>query len=440
MHRGRVIQTAVLRASMQADAAELAPGSAPRLEDFIPVRQSIGDLNNRRQFDLAFVINNTAAGRPLAVGLAANHAWLSDLSDAKAIARTISELLLPVAKSAADYADGLSGQNGLALLIGLAQAGSYLNEYLVKQQINANGNRPDIAEAEYLQVVSTKLDAVIPFEFIFDYAAPDKEAILCGGWRDALTKGKCAASCDHTSGKHVCPMGFWGLRKVIERHALSPELAATGYEQFLQSEPSTQRPALVLDGVSVLGASDRVKEPALKALTKSIKNAAGKTADQAKNWDEWVVAVKRSRPKLLIALAHSDGKDFTASLEIGGHSLRSVLLRETHLRAEQQDPPPVVALLGCETVGTTGDYGKHAAMFRSKGAAIVVATIATVLGDQAARVGESLVKGLLAENAAAPLRMGEALRAIKRQALLDKQMMPLCLVAYGDAGWQIKRN
>ena len=404
------------------------------------MRQSIGDLKNRRQFDLAFVLNHTAAGRQLSVGLAANHAWLSDLSQAKAIAEDISVRLAPIAKSAADYADGVSGKKGLALLIQLAQAGSLLNEFLVKQQINASGNRPEIAATEYLQVVSTKLDAVIPFEFIFDHAAPEDDAALCPKWRDGLKNGKCAGTCDRASGKHVCPMGFWGLQKVIERHAMSPELAATGRELFLQSEVSTQRPALELGGVSLFGASDRVKPASLTTFAKTIKDAAGKKAEHAGNWDEWMDAVKRTRPKLLIAFAHNDGKGFNATLEIGGKTLKSVLLRETHLRAETQDPPPLVALLGCDTVGTGDDYGNHAAMFRSKGAAIVIATIATVLGDHAARVGESLVNGLLSGNGQQPLRIGEVLRAIKRQALLDKQMMPLCLVAYGDADWQIKRH
>lgn len=440
MHDGRVIQTAVLRASVQPDAAQLAPGNAPRLEDFIPVRQSIGDLRNRLHFDLAFVLNNTAAGRPLAVGLADKHAWLSDLSQAKAIAEDISVRLAPVAKSAADYADGVTGKKGLALLIQLAQAGSLLNEFLVNQQINANGNRPEIARAEYLQVVSTKLDAVIPFEFIFDHAAPEDDAKLCPKWRDGIANGKCANTCDRTTGKHVCPMGFWGLQKVIERHALSPELAATGRELFLQSEASARRPALALGGVSVFGASDRVKEPALSKLAKAIKDSAGEEADQAKDWDEWMKAVERRSPRLLIALAHNDGKGFNATLEIGGKALKSVLLRETHLRAKAEDPPPLVALLGCDTVGTADDYGNHAAMFRSKGAAIVIATIATVLGEHAAQVGQSLVKGLLSGSGAEPLRVGELLRAIKRKALLDHQMMALCLVAYGDADWQIKHH
>ncbi len=438
MHRGRVLQTAILRASVQRDSDMPVAGVAPALEAFIPVRQSLGELKHRRKFDLAFVLNNTSAGRPLAVGLADNHAWLSDLSQSKAIASDISARLAPVAKSAADYAGGVTTDKGRALLVQLAQLGSLLYEFLVNQQINASGNRPDLAKAEYLQVISTKLDAVIPFEFIFDFAAPEDGALLCPKWRKGIENGECAASCDKTSGKHVCPMGFWGLQKVIERHALSPELAATGRESFLQSESSKERPALMLGGVSVFGASDRVKAPARKALARTLRKIAGKVPEEAANWDEWVACVKKAHPRLLIALAHTDGKGLTASLELGGKALKSVLLRETHIRSVEQDPPPLVALLGCDVVGTADEYGNHAAMFRSRGAAVVIATIATVLGEHAAKVGESLVAGLLSDSTTKPQRVGEALRAIKRKALLDGEFMPLCLIAYGDADWQIK--
>ncbi|NJO12511.1 MAG: hypothetical protein HC872_02540 [Gammaproteobacteria bacterium] len=63
LHRGRVIQTAVLRASVLPALADDAQGDAPHLEDLIPVRSGLGELKERRQFDLAFVLNHGAGGR-----------------------------------------------------------------------------------------------------------------------------------------------------------------------------------------------------------------------------------------------------------------------------------------------------------------------------------------------------------------------------------------
>jgi len=386
------------------------------------------------------VLNHTNTGQPRSVALADNRAWISDLTEAAAVVKEISANLVPIAKSAADFAEGIEGEKGRALLIQLARSGVLLRRFLVRDQLNAAGNRPEVARQEYVQVVSTRHDAVIPFEFIYDFDAPEKTAVLCEKWKTGISRKKLPDACKTHTKDEVCPMGFWGLRKVIERHQVSPEHAATGRALFLQSEPSDTRPELELDGISVFGASKRVPAPAINSLATAIRKATGKDADQAKNWTTWVDAVKRSHPKLLIALAHTDGRGTNAGLELGGEAIADVMVTSSHVLAEESDPSPLVALLGCDTVNTTEVYGNHARTFRGEGAAIVVATIATVLGEHAATVAESLVAGLLARDANAPTRVGEALRSIKQQALLNKEMMPLCLVAYGDADWQIKRS
>ena len=43
-------------------------------------------------------------------------------------------------------------------------------------------------------------------------------------------------------------------------------------------------------------------------------------------------------------------------------------------------------------------------------------------------------------NGAPPQRLGEAMRALKRRALLEDLLMPLCVVAYGDADWRLVRE
>lgn len=441
LHRGRVIQTAVLRSSVLPLGADAARGHPPSLEDFVPVRHAIGDLKQRRQFDLAFVLNHNAAGRSLATGLSEKHAWISDLSKSIAIAKDINNRLSPVAKSVADYEKGLDGEKGRELLVQLAQLGSYLHLYLVTEQLGATGNRPEVAQSKYLQIVSTKSDAVIPFEFIYEYQVPDDDAHVCEHWRKGLADGKCGATCDRTSGRAVCPLGFWGLDKVIERHALTPELAKEGRELYLQSETSSASSTLHLGGVGVFGASTRVSDQSLVQLSAALGKHTGKTPSRAQDWDTWLLAVHDNRPNLLLALAHTDGTGANVSLELGGKTIKSIQIKEQHVRSKDGDPRPLIALLGCDTAGTADDYGHHVAVFRARGAAIVIGTIATVFGDHAAQVGCRLVEGLLPQaGAATPERLGEALRALKRKALSDNLLMPLCLVAYGDADWKLSRD
>jgi hypothetical protein len=438
LHRGRVIQTAVLRGSVLSEATDDANGDAPSLQNLIQVRQGLGDLRQRRQFDLAFVINHGASGRPLSVALSEDHAWISDLQKCGPIARDINARLSPVAKSVADYADGLEGENGRALLVQLAQLGRYLHLYLVDEQLAATDNRPEIARKEYLQIVSTRSDAVIPFEFIYEFETPDDDAPLCEHWKQGLTTG-CRAECDRDSGRLVCPMGFWGIQKVIERHALTPELAREGFELYLQSEPNRRSDTLSLGGIGVFGASKRVPLANLDPLSKALNKYTGVAAGHAADWDTWATLVRDNHPHLLLALAHTDGSGANVSLEIGGKTIKSIQIKRDHVRPDAANQKPLVALLGCDTAGTADDYGQHVAIFRARGAAIVIGTIATVFGEHAALVGKILVEGLFADNGSTPRRLGETLRAMKRQALLDNFLMPLCLVAYGDADWKLTK-
>jgi hypothetical protein len=440
MHHGRVIQTAVLRAAVCSTYDAGTSAGAPQLEELIPVHHALGELGKRRQFDIAFVLNHSAAGRPLAAGLSERHAWLADLSKCEPITKDINNCLSRVAKSVVDYAEGLDGEEGRKLLVQLAQLGRYLHLYIVEEQLNATGNRPDVASEEYLQIVSTRSDAVIPFEFIYDYETPDDKADVCPRWRQALRNGECVANCDRDSGGFVCPLGFWGLRKVIERHALTPELAREGHQLYLQSELASASGSLRLGGVGIYGASQRVSHEGLDRLATELSERTGKAPYHASDWQAWITAVHDNHPTLLIALAHTDGNGANVSLELGGNTIKSIQIKKRHVRATDDDPQPIVALLGCDTAGTADDYGQHVAIFRARGAAIVIGTIATVFGEHAAQVACRLVDGLLPAGGGEPQRLGETLRALKRTALLDNLLMPLCLVAYGDADWKLSKE
>jgi hypothetical protein len=74
-----------------------------------------------------------------------------------------------------------------------------------------------------------------------------------------------------------------------------------------------------------------------------------------------------------------------------------------------------------------------------RGAAAVVGTIATVLAEDSAQVAARLMRGLTLSDAVPSRRLGEAIRELKRRALLDGELMPLCLVGFGDADWLLCR-
>ncbi len=442
LYRGRIIQTAILQAGVRANSESVVDDATPKLTDLVAVRNRVGDLDQRRQFDMAFVANHDSKGRPLLTAVSENAAWVKDTTEMEAIATEINRLLLPVAKVVADYADGLHGEKGRELLVKLAQAGDWLKTYL-NVYIDSPGNNLETTKKEFLQIVNTKPHAVVPLEFLYEHTIPDDDAKVCPHWLEASKKKEevtqCPDTCDTTSGRFVCPMGFWGLRKVIERHAVTPALAKDGNVLYLQSEPTRQSDTLYLGNIAVFASSERVKKESVAELETLMKER-GLSPKLAKDWDEWEadVNVKDNIPRLLIALPHTDGKEFNVTVEIGGKTVKTKALKETHIF-----PPPVegrqaplVAFIGCDIASTAAEYGSHVVALRASGAGIIIGTIATVFGEHAAKVAGKLVEGLLEPaNGQRAQRLGELIRTVRRNSVRDGLLMPLCLVAYGDADW-----
>jgi len=438
LYRGRILQTAVLRAGVRATIDSSSDDATPKLDDVVAVRSRVGDLDERRQFDLAFVANHDSKGRPLLTAVSEKAAWVKDVSEMEAIATEINKLMLPVAKVVADYADGLRGEKGRELLVKLAQQGEWLKTYL-NVYIDSSDNNLETTQAEFLQIVNTRPHAVVPLEFLYDYTIPNDKAKVCPHWLDASKTEElkeCAATCDKTSGSFVCPMGFWGLRKVIERHAVTPGLAKDGNVLYLQSEPTRQSATLYLGEIAVFGSSERVPPNNIADLEK-LMNRFGLAPKVASNWDEWEVHVQTHKPSLLIALPHTDGQEGNVTVEIGGKAVKTITLKDTHIFPPPAEgrQAPLVAFIGCDIASTAAEYGSHVVALRARGAGIIIGTIATVFGEHAAEVAGKLVEGLLAPANAQPVRLGELIRTIRRNSLRDGLLMPLCLVAYGDADW-----
>jgi hypothetical protein len=437
LHRGRVLQTAVLKGNVVDAGNDIPTDSSIEFIDRIAVKSHIGDLEERRQFDLAVILNHTTDDRPRLTAIASNHAWCVDLDECKKIASDINIALSKIANSVEDYSKGVNSDKNRMLLIELANLGNALHWSIVGEQLKLSGNWPDIAKLEYIQIVSTKSDAIVPFEFIYDYEPPHDDAKPCPSWQDALTKGSCLSNCQMDKAKYVCPLGFWGIRKVVERHDLTPELAQDGKDFYLQSEPPRNRMILSLTGTAVVAASANVEDAAFVPVLSACTERLGTAPQKAKDWEDWATLVQQYKPHVLIALTHTDGDGIKATLEIGGKTIRSNQIEEIHVRPEGEEGYPLVALLGCDTSGTALEYGSHVRWFRRKGAGVVIGTIATVFGGHATKVAEMFIKGLKQDNAASE-RLGEVIRSIKRQALLEGMLMVLCIVAYGDADWKLQ--
>ena len=457
LHRGRVLQTALLKGSVVINEREISSDERISFDEFTQVRSHLNDLEARRQFDLAFVMNHSTDRRPRLTALASNHAWLADISACQDIAKNINSELTKVADSEKDYRGGLASEENVEVLVKLAQIGRQLYGMIVEDQIKDPDNLKSFENMEYIQVVSTKTDALIPLEFIYTAVAPNDNAKLCPSVATIVKEtnkdtrmskarvlidsicqdaDKGRKNCQYRTTEYICALGFWGISKVIERHMATPRLAQSGSDFFLQSESTSSRGELQLSGTAIVAASEKVKPEILSPVLSACAERLGSPPQEAKDWSQWVELIKTYKPHILLALPHTAGNGANATLEISGKTLSSGQITPDHVHATGEATFPLVALLGCDTAGTALDYGDHVSWFRRGGAALVISTIAKVFGGHATTVAEQLIKGLKQETIQQE-RIGEIIREIKRQALMDGSLMALCVVAFGDADWKL---
>jgi len=441
LHRGRVLQTARLRTRVLEKRGEAADGIA--LLEETRVRHDWSDLDRRRRFDLAMVLNHAADGTPRLTAVAERRAWATSLDGIRDPLLQLNATLSEAAHSVADHVDGLDRGENPRLLVRLARIGADLYSALCLDQfveLTHGDFDPRADTLTHVQVVSARADAVVPIEFFYDHPPPAADATrVCPGHREALRTGRCPADCAGRADPlaHVCPMGFWGLRKVVERHVYSPRLGRPdNAELVIQAEPAAGRDRLDLGHCAVLGFSRQVPRAASGPVLELLSPRFSGATLEAVDWSAWKDAVGRHKPGLLVAFPHNEGKQQDIRLEIGGDLLSTLRLPRDYVRPEGA-APPLVFLLGCDVAGTAEPFSNHIRYFRQAGAAAVISTTATVFGEHAVTVGTKILARLLRAGGDDADQLGELILDARREALLDSLPMALCIVAFGDADWRL---
>ena len=434
----RILQAAELRARVEPvpdpdDRVELLARRV-RPDDGYPGRPSGGAaLAVRTQADGGVTLS-TYRGRD---------GRLRRIDGVTQVVQKISRELTKVA-SDTELKLGLGEPKTAKLLRLLAYHGKLLRDELVAAQVD-----PEVLDERRLQVVTRDSEVYVPFEFVYDRGSPRDKAPLCDNAVQALTDGGCAGSCpegiDGPLAPVVCPIGFWCLNRVVERHALRRIGDLDDSEIELETEPTAERNRLAPVASALFAFSDRVDaregerrpsayvEEVLQRVTKG-------RATVATTWDEWRSGIAAQSPDLLVLLAHTvEDDDLGATaLQIGaGDALPCGSVDESFVRSPQSTSPPVVLLLGCETALAGQGVEDFLTRFQERGASIVVGTLATVLGYQAAPVAAALVEALAGAVENGEASFGEVLVDLRRRLLARGYVMALTLTAYGDADWQL---
>jgi hypothetical protein len=318
------------------------------------------------------------------------------------------------------------------LLRRLARRGHQL--FAILREENA-----DLGTNEHLQIVSDDADEVLPLEFTYDYGSPSDTATLCTRWQDVAPGRHCTCrprGQPERSRRTICPVGFWGVRMVIERH-LATRAGLGPDEVVITTRPATGRPRLAGVTTALLAASrnvDRVNPSERQDTDAAFAAWLGDGYHSVQNWTDWRKIVRGHSPALLVSLSHTESTDDDISLMIGARSkLRVDVVGPHHTCGPGTGNGPVVLLIGCSTAGSTVPWQSVAAAFRRARAPVVVGTLIETLGRQAAPMAREVVAYL--STADEDSTVGELLRAIRRTLLARGFTLAMALVAVGDADW-----
>jgi hypothetical protein len=439
MHASRILQTMLLVGRVLAEP-ELAPPEARiALQRDTPVRATPATLAALHRFEAAVIADTSRDGGMQMASVAGERVELRSLEGVAQTIRLIRGRIEQIADSPEDFG-ALDSEATVTLLRFLARQGSMLYQGIVETYLPGHPLR---MPGQRIQLVSAR-DSYLPLEFMYDRPSPARNAVLCPHAAQALEAGRCDG-CDGEEEavvrQRICPLGFWCTSRVIERHWVEPvekaELQGADYA-LEEADPTADRAALHVLSAAVYAASARVNAQQAEDLHQSLSVLTGGAVRQVQDWSAWCLAVKESAPSILVLLPHTLlDDDSIPTLEIGDRQqLANDEITKDYVRGEAA-PPPVVLLLGCQTAVPDLPYQAFATRFRTRGAAIVLSTLAPVLGRHAVPVAKLLVQELQ-RAAEAGGTFGEAVLAVRRHALAAGLPMVLSLVAAGDADWRLQ--
>ncbi len=429
LYKGRIFEM------VRLDAPVVAPGEADqglRLKSLAQGREDI-ELSDREPVDAAVV----SEGQEIKVFGPLGIARYTLASTALAVDWLNKEIFATEKSLVRRQADGASpaglmadDDETLMFLRRMAQHGNSLYKELRQQGFVDPGER--------IQLMNLDPRSYVPLEFVYDRGHPVEGARLCEGWQAALAGDDaqcpvCKPASDLGPEERdampvICPLGFWSLQKVIERHDVSRD--------------NDRGRVAPVDGADVLppissalfGSSFRVLE-ADREQTAGVLRECVRNAVSVEDWSAWKSVVGQQRPQLFVAMPHHSIKAAIDTLEIGdGQELSQDRLSELYVSASGEGPGPIVVLFGCETQSQSEmGYVSFGRDFARNRAAIVVGTMAKVLGRHAAPVAQCLIREFT--GVTERTRVGLLMRRIRRRMLAQGYLMALCLVTLGDGDW-----
>ncbi len=437
----------------------------PAVETECVVRPADADLPTLQPHQASIILNDTAG--PRAMVATDTVLAVTVPGDLEAVRAKIKSELVKIYDRPDDFSsvDGDAFRN---LLTELALHGHDLWRILFGGE--ATAANPDEAigsalrAADHMSILSATPTEILPLEHIYDvdFTPPlAGSAQICETALAALrrsdpthdhaadpgpTLAKLGPHCAKVSvtgtcgsdDSTICPLGFWGLRKVIERHTkrTAPDVDV-GFA--VNTVPTQSRPSIDISTV-LAAANPKADANPTEAWTAAQDQLTDRLGDRFSLVSDWPAIAERlgrddDTSGLLLLLPHVErNQDEEFVLDLGVET-KLAANRVDGLRLNRRHP--VVLLLGCSTGAGVHPSDEFPGRFLDAGASMVLATLTLVRGRFVAPLAERLIARMLEWSVSdeTPL-FGEALLAL-RQDLLAINPMVLTVVGYGDAEWML---
>lgn len=441
IHQNRIVQTALLTVRVDARADD---GPGIRVDTEAGVHPRLDDLAERRQFDVALIAADDIGSRlrlTVSCDGTSQEVYVDNLE--AAVKNIQASLLETFRRTEEEDTLALNSDKMRIILRSLAQHGRLLYDSLNEEL----GNK---LEGDRFQLVC-RGKAFFPLEYVYDGPRPKESARVCpeaadniGGEKGCLRGDKCGA-CPHEGSKdYLCPLHFWGLSKVIERHGKAPKdqrTGSVGVDRIKLPSPTRSpfgpvQPVLFAASKRAFAFSDGSN--CRKELLRSLTRLGGGTAPvEAKTWDQWREAVKSTNPpNVLVLLPHTN--TIPINMDVLEIEDEEQLLKD-EIDVDVVGPSGAVQLLlllGCAAAQVRASFAPYPFLFRDFGADIVIAPLEAILGADAVPIGRQIAD-LLANSLSTgrEIAFGELLRDLRRGLLAEGHPGVLGLVGFGDADW-----
>jgi hypothetical protein len=436
LHRNRIIQIGKMTGPVY-NSIQQARDASPEEPRITLNVQSINDdlesLRGRTQYGASLVLSEKN-GKLSAVWATGNNASLHAIP-----ALTLEKQFLQDCLSNYESLFALNATDSVSLDKTYAQF-AMVGTLIYKAVRDGREETEPFLTADHIQVVATEPEAWLPIEYAYDGIPVDPDAKLCPNAATAMEALKCQPGCcDLKPEKYVCPLGFWGTRKIIERQMVGYEQVPEAYNGLRPVNPSEFRQALYLNSTTLVGASSKVGKADRTMLNRAKKLSGSRPLELIQDWQKWTEQVQAKEASVLLLLPHLETSGVLPSLELGkGKYVMSNQFDHKHIRhLREEKMAPIVLLLGCETGNANVKFSYFVKACRWEGAAIVVATGSSISGRNAVLIAETILSELRAPTSVQKT-FGEVMRNVRRILLSQNCPAVMTLQVFGDNDWIIR--